>query len=304
MALKRSLEKYRWWKETVLERSGLLPINPEGNLVPKALKVAIALLEMSNWVISVNIKQLVPKKKKKKTIQEILPSSIRRQSENLRLKMVHLAHSWIHRSSCADRDSKVLNNQGHHSSSPPSPRPADVHWDVQMCLERIYRVGMGGETHGHTAAGAHGMRWAACMAAAWSVPSRHRGKHDCGFDRNREMRVIGDWVFQTWAYKCFWDWTIFIPDIYIYKLNACQYIGINSMLATPSSPCQFKSKQRPLKTTASWVSVDKHATEWHCLEFRTSMVRCKFGGRKKAMHLPLPTEWISASDCMAQRGRF
>lgn len=77
----------------MLERSGLLPINPEGNLVPKALKVAIALLEMSNWVISVNIKQLVPKKKKKKTIQEILPSSIRRQSENLRLKMVHLAHS-------------------------------------------------------------------------------------------------------------------------------------------------------------------------------------------------------------------
>lgn len=50
----------------MLERSGLLPINPEGNLVPKALKVAIALLEMSNWVISVNIKQLVPKKKKKK----------------------------------------------------------------------------------------------------------------------------------------------------------------------------------------------------------------------------------------------
>lgn len=77
----------------MLERSGLLPINPEGNLVPKALKVAIALLEMSNWVISVNIKQLVPKKKKKKTIQEILPSSIRRQSENLRLKMVHLARS-------------------------------------------------------------------------------------------------------------------------------------------------------------------------------------------------------------------
>lgn len=47
----------------MLERSGLLPINPEGNLVPKALEVAIALLEMSNWVISVNIKQLVKKKK-------------------------------------------------------------------------------------------------------------------------------------------------------------------------------------------------------------------------------------------------
>lgn len=130
MALKRSLEKYRWWKETVLERSGLLPINPEGNLVPKALKVAIALLEMSNWVISVNIKQLVPKKKKKKTIQEILPSSIRRQSENLRLKMVHLAHSWIHRSSCADRDSKVLNNQGHHSSS---PHPHALQMCIEMC---------------------------------------------------------------------------------------------------------------------------------------------------------------------------
>lgn len=43
---------------------------------------------MSNWVISVNIKQLVLKKKekKKKTIQEILPSSIKRQSENLGLK--------------------------------------------------------------------------------------------------------------------------------------------------------------------------------------------------------------------------
>lgn len=37
---------------------------------------------MSNWVISVNIKQLVLKKKrekKKRTIEEILPSSIKRQ---------------------------------------------------------------------------------------------------------------------------------------------------------------------------------------------------------------------------------
>jgi len=38
---------------------------------------------MSNWVISVNIKQLVLKKK---TIQEILPSSIKRQSKSLGLK--------------------------------------------------------------------------------------------------------------------------------------------------------------------------------------------------------------------------
>lgn len=57
----------------MLERSGLLPINPEGNLVPKALKVAIALLEMSNWVISVNIKQLVPKKKKKRQFKRFCP---------------------------------------------------------------------------------------------------------------------------------------------------------------------------------------------------------------------------------------
>lgn len=53
----------------MLERSGRLPVNPEENLVPKALKVAIALPEMSNWVISVNIKQIVLERKKKKKRQ-------------------------------------------------------------------------------------------------------------------------------------------------------------------------------------------------------------------------------------------
>lgn len=47
----------------MLERAGWLPINPGENEVPKALKVAISLLEMSNWEISINIKQLGLKKK-------------------------------------------------------------------------------------------------------------------------------------------------------------------------------------------------------------------------------------------------